>query len=33
MEMYIHYKSLPEGRELQDVVGDLNEVLDRKSVV
>lgn len=28
MEMYIHYKSLPEGRELQDVVGDLNEVLE-----
>ena len=28
MEMYLHSKSLPEGRELQDVVGDLNEVLE-----
>ena len=28
MEMYIHYKSLPEGKDLHDVVGELNEVLD-----
>lgn len=28
MEMYIHYKSLPEGKDLQDVVGELNEVLE-----
>lgn len=28
MEMYIHYKSLPEGKSLTDVVGELNEVLD-----
>lgn len=28
MEMYIHYKSLPEGKDLRDVVGELNEVLD-----
>ena len=28
MEMFIHYKSLPEGKELADVVGELNEVLE-----
>ena len=28
MEMYIHYNSLPEGKTLTDVVGELNEVLD-----
>ena len=28
MEMYIHYKSLPDGKDLHDVVGELNEVLD-----
>lgn len=28
MEMYIHYKSLPEGKDLHDVLGDLDEVLD-----
>ena len=28
MEMYIHYKALPEGKTLTDVVGELNEVLD-----
>ena len=28
MEMYIHYKALPEGKSLPDVVGELNEVLD-----
>ena len=28
MEMYIHYHSLPEGKTLTDVVGELNEVLE-----
>jgi len=28
MEMYIHYKSLPQGKDLADVVGELNEVLE-----
>lgn len=28
MEMYIHYKSLPQGKDLRDVVGELNEVLE-----
>lgn len=28
MEMYIHYKSLPEGKDLSDVLGELDEVLD-----
>ena len=28
MEMYIHYKNLPQGKELADVVGELNEVLE-----
>lgn len=28
MEMYIHYNSLPEGKTLTDVVGELDEVLD-----
>ena len=28
MEMYIHYKSLPEGKDLHDVIGELNEVLE-----
>ena len=28
MEMYIHYKALPEGKTLTDVVGELNEVLE-----
>ena len=28
MEMYIHYKSLPERKTLTDVVGELNEVLE-----
>lgn len=27
MEMYIHYKSLPEGKDLHDVLGELDEVL------
>lgn len=28
MEMYIHYKALPEGKDLRDVLGELDEVLD-----
>ena len=28
MEMYIHYKTFPTGKELADVVGELNEVLE-----
>ncbi len=28
MEMYIHYKLLPEGKDLHDVLGELDEVLD-----
>jgi len=28
MEMYIHYKSFPAGKNLGDVVGELNEVLE-----
>ena len=28
MEMYVHYKSLPEGKDIHDVVGELNEVLE-----
>ena len=28
MEMYIHYKSLPEGKDLHDIVAELNEVLE-----
>ena len=27
MEMYIHYKSLPQGKDLHDVIGELNEEL------
>lgn len=28
MELYIHYTALPQGKELADVVEELNEVLD-----
>lgn len=28
MEMYIHYKALPEDKDLRDVLGELDEVLD-----
>ena len=28
MEMFIHYKTLPEGKNRDDIVGELNEVLD-----
>lgn len=33
MELYIHYKELPNGMTLEDVVGELNEVLDDTGVV
>lgn len=33
MELYIHYKDLPNGMTLEDVVGELNEVLDDTGVV
>ena len=28
MDLYIHYTALPQGKELADVVEELNEVLD-----
>ena len=28
MEMFIHYQTLPEGKKLEDVVEELNEVLE-----
>lgn len=33
MELYIHYKELPEELTLADFVGELNEVLDDTGVV
>lgn len=33
MELYIHYKDLPEGLTLENFVGELNEVLDDTGVV
>ena len=33
MELYIHYKDLPEGLTLEDFVGELNEVQDDTGVV
>ena len=33
MELYIHYKELPDGLSLEDFVGQLNEVLDDTGVV
>ena len=33
MELYIHYTTLPEGKQLEDVVEELNEVLDDHGVV
>lgn len=33
MDLYIHYKDLPEGLTLEDFVGELNEVLDDTGVV
>ena len=28
MELFIHYKTLPEGKKLEDVVEELNDVLE-----
>ena len=28
MDLYIHYPALPEGKELADVVEELNQVLE-----
>ena len=28
MEMFIHYRTLPEGKKLEDIVEELNEVLE-----
>jgi len=33
MELYIHYTTLPEGKKLEDVVEELNDVLDDGGVV
>ena len=33
MELFIHYKTLPDGKKLEDVVEELNEVLDDAGVV
>ena len=33
MDLYIHYQELPQGKELSDVVGELNEVLDEHGTV
>ena len=33
MDVFIHYTSLPEGKTLADVVGELNELLDDHGVV
>ena len=33
MDLYIHYTELPQGKELADIVGELNEVLDEHGAV
>ena len=33
MDIYIHYTTLPKEKTLEDVVGELNEVLDDHGVV
>ena len=33
MDVYIHYSSLPEGKALEDIVEEINEVLDEHGVV
>lgn len=33
MDLFIHYSSLPEGKKLADIVGELNEVLDDHGAV
>ena len=33
MDLYIHYTSLPEGKTLADVVGELNDTLEDTGAV
>ena len=33
MDIYIHYSDLPQGKALEDVVGELNEVLDEHGLI
>ena len=33
MDLFIHYNSLPQGKELADVVGELNDVLEDTGAV
>ena len=33
MDVYIHYASLPEGKTLPDVVGELNDLLEDDGMV
>ena len=33
MDMYVHYKTLPNGKALEDVVEEINEVLDDHGAV
>ena len=33
MDLFIHYNSIPKGKTLADVVGELNEVLDDHGMV
>lgn len=33
MDLFIHYQTIPQGKELSDIVGELNEVLDDHGAV
>ena len=33
MDQFIHYSSLPQGKELADIVGEINEVLEDHGAV
>ena len=33
MDLFIHYSSLPDGKELADIVGEINEVLEDHGAV
>ena len=33
MDLFIHYNSIPEGKTLAGIVGELNEVLDEHGMV
>ena len=33
MDLYIHYQSLPQGKTLADIVGELSEVLEDHGTV